>query len=179
MIGGVIIVPDDLAPVIDGVGQSEKRAGNINVGVATMIVQEAVGDEVHAKIEPDDLALVVDAPDFSIQPQRSRVIRFCSGVGPIAGGNFSFHSQGRVASMISRLLKPFLPGSIAGSSGPLHARWMKSRLRSGSARVHTAHITSFRSVMSMSSSTTTVIRPRYAPARHCEATCPACRAWPG
>ena len=41
---------------------------------------------------------------FKIQPQRSRVIRFCSGDGPIAGGNFSFHSHGRVASMMRRLL---------------------------------------------------------------------------
>src|SRR5207253_5034812 len=44
-----------------------------------------------------------------IHDQRSRVIRFSAGSGPMAGGNSSIHSQGRVASMTTRELKPFSP----------------------------------------------------------------------
>src|SRR5207244_11023731 len=94
-----------------------------------------------------------------IQDHRSRVRRFSSGSGPIAGGNSSFHSHGRVASMTTRELNPFSPGRIAGSRGPLQARLMMSNERSGSLRVQRAQITSSRSETSMSSSTTTVTRP--------------------
>src|SRR5437868_10252149 len=103
------------------------------------------------------------------------VSRLVSASGPIAIGNLSRHSQGRVASMIMRELWPLTSGAMAGSSGPDQARLMMSRDRSGSERVTTAHITSLMSVTSMSSSTTMTMRPRYAPTRHIAATCPACR----
>src|SRR5437870_8889409 len=106
------------------------------------------------------------------------VSRLVCASGPIAIGNLSRHSQGRVASMIIRELWPLTSGAIAGSSGPDQARLMMSSERSGSERVTTAHITSLRSVTSMSSSTTMTIRPRYAPTRHIAATCPACRECP-
>ena len=106
------------------------------------------------------------------------VSRLVSASGPIAIGNLSRHSQGRVASMIIRELWPLTSGAMAGSSGPDQARLMMSSERSGSERVTTAHMTSLRSVTSMSSSTTMTMRPRYAPTRHIAATCPAWRECP-
>ena len=70
-------------------------------------------------------------------------------------GNRSRHSYGRVASMIIRELWPFWPGGIMGSRGPLQVRRRISTEVAGSERVAMAQTTSFRSVMSMSSSTTT------------------------
>src|ERR1051325_2483810 len=71
-------------------------------------------------------------------------------------GKASFHSYGRVASMIARELKPFCSLGMIGSSGPLQQRRRISISTDGSLRVHTAHKTSCKLVGSMSSSTTMV-----------------------
>src|SRR4051812_810391 len=68
-------------------------------------------------------------------------------------GNVSFHSYGRVASMIARELNPFWSFSMIGSSGPLQQRRRMSISSAGSERVHTAQSTSFKFVGSISSST--------------------------
>src|SRR5437879_3175851 len=93
-------------------------------------------------------------------PHFLRVSRLVWASGPIAMGNLSRHSHGRVASMIIRELWPLTSGAMAGSSGPDQARLMMSSERSGSERVTTAHMTSLMSVTSMSSSTTMTMRPR-------------------
>ncbi len=157
-----------MAPT-DGSGEPDARDAGIS---ETMPARRAQDEE-------DDRVAVSCRRAQRIHPQRSRVSAFSCGLGPIAGGNFSRHSNGRVASMTTRELKPLRPGSIAGSSGPLQARRMISKERSGSERVQIAQITSLRSETSMSSSTTTVMRPRYAPARTWLARWPAWTAWPG
>src|SRR5205814_5812191 len=65
-------------------------------------------------------------------PHLLRVSRFVWASGPIAIGNLSRHSHGRVASMIIRELWPLTSGAMAGSSGPDQARLMMSSERSGS-----------------------------------------------
>src|SRR2546422_69874 len=70
----------------------------------------------------------------STQPHFWRVARASSGV-TTGSAKRSFHSQGLVASMMQRELKPRWSGWIAGSSGPLHARFVVLMSRSGSQRV--------------------------------------------
>src|SRR4029450_10401914 len=68
---------------------------------------------------------------------------------------------------------------MTGSSGPLQQRRRMSISCSGSQRVPIAQIKSSVFDGSLSSSTTTTKRPRYAPAWHCDAMTAACLAWPG
>src|SRR5574342_888248 len=89
----------------------------------------------------------------------ARTLSRSSGEDSATGGNSFIHSKGRQASMTALELKPFLPGWMRGSSGPLQQRRRISMDSAGSERDANAHKTSNVLVGSMSSSTTITYRP--------------------
>src|SRR5579859_120933 len=114
-----------------------------------------------------------------IFPHLASAARRTSGLDSATGGKSFIHSYGRHASITARELCPRSAIGMMGSSEPLQLRRMISISASGLDRVVSAHRTSLVLVTSMSSSTTMVYRPRYAPAWQYAAIIPACRAWPG
>src|SRR5581483_81430 len=104
------------------------------------------------------------APYWNRPDHLSRSAARSSGLAELTAGNSCFQWKGRVASMIRRELvnsrRARFSGGIRGSSGVLQQLRIRSRDSSGSERVHMAHNTSSTLLGSMSSSTTTMERPR-------------------
>src|SRR3972149_7519335 len=93
-------------------------------------------------------------------PHFFSVCFFISSLTLTVRGKSAIHSKGRHASMIARELNPFFPLGMMGSKGPLQQRRMTSMPVSGSHLAESAQMTSWRFVISMSSSTTTVNLPK-------------------
>ena len=170
-----------------GVGGNESEGPRLRAELRRMC--EAYGVDPDAAVETRGYRLPLRKPSSVLARGNAAVIGDAAGlVDPFSGdgmftlGNLSRQWNGRQASMMARefVVFPFAfsSGGMRGSSGVLQALVMMSIDVAGSERVSIAQTNSSRLVTSMSSSTTITYLPQYAPAWHCETTCPACLAWP-